>query len=73
MHKRVIKKFQQRYFYSPGIDAIWSTDLILIPKFKNQNNQYKYILTVVDLFSKYAFVRVTKKIKKQYLMHSKIY
>ena len=33
MHKRVIKKFQRRYLYSPGIDAIWTADLILLAKY----------------------------------------
>ena len=36
MHKRVIKKFKRRYVYSPGIDAIWTSDLILIPKYQSQ-------------------------------------
>ena len=60
MHKRVIKNFKRRYVYSPGIDVIWTSDLILIPKFASQNDNYKYILTVMDIFSKYAWVRVTK-------------
>ena len=61
MHKRIIKKFKRRYIYSPGIDAIWTTDLILIPKYAKQNNGYKYILTVMDVFSKFAWIAVTKK------------
>ena len=59
MHKRVIKKFQRRYVYSPGIDAIWTSDLIL-QRYAKENNSYKYILTVMDIFSKFAWVRVTK-------------
>ena len=54
MHKRVIKKFQRRYIYSPGIDVIWTSDLILIPKYAKSNNGYKYILTVLDTLSKFA-------------------
>ena len=46
--------------YSPGFDAIFTADLLLIPKYAKENNGYKYILTVMDVFSKYAFVRVTK-------------
>ena len=61
MHKRIIKKYKRRYIYSPGIDAIWTTDLILIPKYAKQNNGYKYILTVIDVFSKFAWIRVTRK------------
>ena len=65
MHKRIIKKFKRRYVYSPGIDVIWTTDLILIPKYAKQNNGYKYILTILDVFSKFAFVSVTKKKDKK--------
>ena len=54
MHKRIIKKFKWRYVYSPGIDAIWTSDLILIPKYAKQNNGFKYILTIMDVFSKFA-------------------
>ena len=60
MHKRIIKKFKRRYVYSPGIDVIWTSDLILIPKYSKQNNGYKYILTILDTFSKFAWVAVTK-------------
>ena len=61
MHKRIIKKFKRRYIYSPGIDAIWTSDLILIPKYAKQNKGYKYILTIMDIFSKFAWIRVSRK------------
>jgi len=45
------------------VDEIWSADLVMMqgsdPLFKNmrQNNQgYLYILTIIDLFSRYAWV-----------------
>ena len=60
MHKRVIKQFKRRYVYSPGIDAIWTSDLILLPKYQTQNRGFKYILTVIDLFSWYAWIRMSK-------------
>ena len=65
MHKRIIKKFKRRYIYSPGIDVIWTTDLILIPKYAKQNNGYKYILTILDTFFKYAWIALTKKKDKR--------
>ena len=60
MHKRIIKKFRRRYVYNAGLDDIWTSDLILLPKYQIQNDGYKYSLTVMDVFSKYAWVRVTK-------------
>ena len=43
MHKRVIHKFQRRMVYSPGIDSIWSADLIILNRreYVKQNNGYK--------------------------------
>ena len=67
MHKRVINKFQRRMIYSPGIDEIWTADLIILNRkeYVKQNDGYKYILTVMDLFSRYAWVRVTKNKDKK--------
>ena len=33
---------------------------LVLPKYTKENDDYKYILTVMDVFSKYAWVRVTK-------------
>ena len=62
MHKRTIHKFQRRMIYSPDIDSIWTGDLIILNRkeYVKQNDGYTYILTVMDIFSRYACVRVTK-------------
>ena len=67
MHKRAIHKFQRRFVYTPGIDEIWTADLIILNRkeYVKQNSGYKYILTVMDTFSRYAWVRVTKNKDKQ--------
>ena len=65
MHKRIVKNFRQRYIHSPGIDVIWTSDLMLLPKYQFQNDGYKYILTIMDVFSKYAWVHVTKNKDKK--------
>ena len=56
----IIKKFQKRYVYSPDIDSIWTADLKLFPKYAKYNDGNKYILTVMDTFSKYSWVRLMK-------------
>ena len=50
MYKRIIKKFRRRYIFSPGIDAIWTSDLIILPKYQIQNDGYIYI------FNRYGYV-----------------
>src|SRR5271156_1608116 len=51
MHHRIIRKFPRRSVEVFNIDDIWSADLVEMPPDK----QHKYILTVIDLFSKYAW------------------
>ena len=36
-------------------DEIWSADLVDMQTFSSFNEGFKYILTVIDVFSKYAW------------------
>ena len=38
------------------IDEIWATDLIDIQACSKDNNGIKYLLTVIDLFSKFVWI-----------------
>jgi transposase InsO family protein len=51
LHSNIIKKFKRRKVFVSGIDQTWSADLVNMSPDKN----YKYILTVIDVFSKYSF------------------
>ena len=56
LHKPIIRKFNKRKVYSSFKDNIWGAnlgDMQLLSKF---NKGIKYLLCVIDLFSKYAFV-----------------
>ena len=56
LHKPIIKKFNKRKAHSPFIDNIWGADLVdmqLIGKF---NKGFRFLLCVIDIFSKYAWV-----------------
>ena len=46
-----------------GIDAQWQTDRADMQGFARQNNGIRYLLTVIDVFSKFAWV-VTVKSKE---------
>ena len=50
------RKFQRRRVNVNGIHEIWVTDLIDMQEFSKDNNGIEYLLTVVDIFSK--FVRI---------------
>ena len=47
--------YQRRIVVSYNIDDIWSIDLVDMTNVKYLNRQYTFILTVIDLFSRYAW------------------
>ena len=42
--------------YVSGIDKIWATDLIDMQAFSRYNKGIKYLLTIIDVFSKYGWI-----------------
>ena len=56
LHKPVIKKFNKRKVYSQFKDNIWGVDLADMQSLSRKNKGIKYLLCVIDLYSKYAFV-----------------
>jgi hypothetical protein len=55
LHKPVIRKFPRRKTIVGGIDFQWQADLVDVSKLKQYNKQYKYLLTVIDVFSRFAW------------------
>ena len=64
LHKPIIRKFNKRKVYSSFRDNIWGADLGDMQLLTKFNKGIKYLLCVIDLFSKYAFV-VPLKDKKR--------
>ena len=52
-----IKRFKRRHVTSLGVDRIWTADLADMRKYARQNKGYKYILVVLDVFSRYAWAQ----------------
>ena len=69
LHKPVIKKFNKRKVYSQFKDNIWEVDLADMQSLSRKNKDIKYLLCVIDLFSKYAFVVPLKDKELVLLMH----
>ena len=63
LHKAIIKKFEKRKVYSQFKDNIWGVDLADMQSLSRKNKGIKYLLGVIDLYSKYAFV-IPLKYKK---------
>ena len=56
LHKRIIIKFNKRKVHSPFIENIWGAnlaDMQLISKF---NKGFRFLLCIIDIYSKYAWV-----------------
>ena len=60
LHKPTIRKFNKRKVYSSFKDNIWGADLVDIQLLSKFNKRIKYLLCVIDLFSKNAFVVALK-------------
>ena len=60
LHKPVRRRFRRNHVISAGIDDLWQCDLIDMVKFAEWNDGYKYILLVIDVFSKYVWLRALK-------------
>ena len=56
LHKPIIRKFNKRKVYSQFKDNIWGVDLADMQSLSRKNKGIKFLLCVIDLYSKYAFV-----------------
>ncbi|XP_065654916.1 uncharacterized protein LOC136081521 [Hydra vulgaris] len=56
LHRPVIKHFRKRKVIANGIDEIWAADLVDMQSFSKFNNGIKYLLMVIDVFSKYGWI-----------------
>ena len=43
-----------------GIDEIWAADLVEIKEFEEENDGVKFLLTVIDVFSKFGWMKPLK-------------
>ncbi len=55
LHKPIIRKFQRRKVITSGNEYQLQADLIDMQHLKKENKGYKFILTAIDVFSKYAW------------------
>ena len=55
-HKPIIRKFKKRKLYSTFKDNIWGVDLADMQLLSKYNKGIRFLLCVIDIFSKYAWV-----------------
>ena len=56
LYKRIRRKFKKRRVLVNGIDKIWAADLVDMQAFAKFNRDVKYLLAVIDVFSKYGWL-----------------
>ena len=74
LHKPIIRKFKKRKVHSSFRDNIWGVDLADMQLLSKFNKGFRFLLCVIDIFSKYAWL-IPLKDKKgiSMLMHFKKY
>ncbi len=60
LHKPVRLKFSRRRTLVSHIDDVWQMDLVDMKAYKQDNAGYTFLLTCIDVFSKFAWVHPLK-------------
>ncbi|KAJ8914355.1 hypothetical protein NQ315_011343 [Exocentrus adspersus] len=60
LHKPARKNYPRRRTIIKGFDDLWQSDLAEMGNYAKDNKQYKYILVVIDCFSKFLWTRPIK-------------
>ena len=68
LHKPITRNFRKRRVISYGVDKIWAADLVEIQKYSKWNKGIKYLLMVIDVFSKYGWIEPLKDKKLKVLV-----
>ena len=70
LHKPINKKFKQRKVYSAFKGNIWGADLANMQLISKFNKGFRFLVCVVDIFSKYAWVVPLKDKKGASIFHA---
>ena len=60
LHKPARKRFQRRHVVTKGLNDLLQMDLVEMIPYSMQNKGYKYILIVIDVYSKYVWAKPLK-------------
>lgn len=56
LHKPARKNYKTQRVFVHDIDEQWQSDLVEMIPYAQENNNFKYLLTVIDCFSKYGWI-----------------
>jgi len=56
LHRPSRRKFPRLHYSVTNVDDVWEADLIELRNLKSYNDGYSYLLVIIDVLSKYAWV-----------------
>ena len=56
LHAPIKRNFTRRRVITNHIDEIWASDVVETQQFSKWNKGYRYLLMVIDVFSKYGWI-----------------
>jgi len=56
LHRHSRRKFSRLHYSVTNVDDVWDADLIKLRNIKSYNDGYSYLLVIIDVLSKYAWV-----------------
>ena len=68
-HKTVIKKFKRRIVNARFRDNIWAEDLAEMRPLSSKSRDVTYLLCVIDVFTKYVWVKSLKDKKSKTVLN----
>lgn len=60
LHKPARKNYQRRRTIIKGLDDLWQADLAQLDQYASRNKNFKFILVVIDCFSKFVWCQPLK-------------
>ena len=69
LHKLVVKRFKRKKVYARFKDNIWAADLLEMRSLSSKNQNVKYLLFVIDVFTKYAWAKPLKVNKSKTVLN----
>src|SRR6266699_2211274 len=60
LHKPARKRYSTRHYITSGINHQWQADLVDMQAFARENDGFKHILTVIDMFSRRGWAEGVK-------------
>ncbi|XP_044588799.1 uncharacterized protein LOC123267980 [Cotesia glomerata] len=60
LHAPARKKYPRRHVDIRGLDETWQADLVDMSAYASTNNKHKFILTIIDIFSKFSWAVSSK-------------